>query len=99
MIIEVNGNDYDKVRKVLTDAGIDCLIYDNVYKAVWAEEINNTFDSILNEDDTNVDEIKTKELRSKLTDTLYLSKGSESAFQMLTELSEHMIRIELDILK
>lgn len=84
MIIEVKGQNYEEVKKVLNDAGINCMIYENAYKAVCAEEIDNTLYSA----EVELNDETFKELKLELSDELYNSNEAEEAFQVLTETSE-----------
>ena len=79
MIIQIEGTDYAKVNKILKENGIDCIIHDNVYKAVCYEEMDNTLD---NKDKANIND---------LTNVLYNSKNAEHAFQRLTEEADYIL--------
>lgn len=79
MIVQIEGTDYEKIRKILKDNGVDCIIHENVYKAVCYEEIETTLDNEYFEDD------EIKESIDDLTNELYNSKGAEHAFQRLSE--------------
>lgn len=83
MIIKINSNDFNKVMELLNKENIENEAYVNVYSAVCAEEIDNTFYSIVEDDSKTLD----KKDMNKLANELYLSGEAETAFQDLTDAS------------